>query len=98
MIKLFKNGKELCAVEEYNFSQGEQKVNFLKPIGGIPRTRIRMPEQKDVDRVTFFVPMFLVRDNPSKCELRDDKGNSRSIIIEDIEPKQNQSFVKAIIY
>lgn len=98
MIKLLKNGKELCAVEECNFLQGEQKVNYLKPVGGEPRTRIRMPEKKDVDRVTFIVPMYLFRDKPSEYELRDDDGNNWSIIIEDIESKQNQFFVKAVIY
>ena len=56
IIKLFKNGKELCEVEECKFSQGEQKVNYFKPVGGVPRTHIRIPEKKDVDRVTFIVP------------------------------------------
>ena len=97
MIKLFKNGKELCEVEECKFSQGEQKVNYFKPVGGVPRTHIRIPEKKAVDRVTFIVPMCLVRDNPSKYELRDDEGNIMSIII-NFEIKQNQSFVKAVIY
>lgn len=98
MIKLFKNGKELCEVKECKFFQGEQKVNYLKLVGGKPCTRIRIPGKKDVDRVTFFVPIFLVRDNPSEYELRDDEGNSMSISIDHIKSEQNQSFVKAVIY
>lgn len=95
MNKLFKEGKELCAVEECEFFQGEQKVNYLKPVGGAPR--IRIPVKKDVDRVTFVTS--ICPELRSKHELRGDEGNIMSIIIKrtNYELKQNQFFVEAVI-
>lgn len=92
MIKLFKNGKELCEVNEYNFYPGKQEITYFNPIGG-PRIPIR--GRKDTDIVAFLTSIR--PELQSKHELRDDEGNSRSIIIENIEHKQNKFFVKATI-
>jgi len=98
MIKLFKNGKELCEVKEYKPSEGKQETNHFKPVGRLPRTRIPILGKKDMDRITFVVPICL--DIHSEYELRDDKGKVGNIIIErrNTKPEHNQFFVEAVIY
>ena len=91
-MKLFINGKEACDVLALQFKPGEQEVHYVRQFGSSAATEVRGRKVPDI--ITF-----LIGDLPQlngKAELRDENGQSREILINNISITNNGHVITAI--
>jgi hypothetical protein len=91
-MKLFINGNEACDVLALDFKPGEEEVHYIRQFGSSAVTEV--PGRKLPDIITF-----LIGDLPQlngKAELRDENGNSREILINNISITTNGHVITAI--
>ena len=93
MNYLYKNGKELCQIQQLIFYKGNRKKEKVRTL----YKDYYVEDPKETDKVTFTVPIpLLVIDDISNYEIHLNNGRIYNILITEINSGIDTS-VKAVI-